>query len=307
MQTLESLKRSIQSAEDLASVVRTMKTLAAVSIRQYEVAVESLGDYFATVEDGLRMLLWNSDAVPKLSDPVGRSVTGAIIFGSDQGMCGQFNEQVVTSTLEEMQRDTADGDSEWVFLTVGLRVTSRLVDHGQQSAADFSMAGSATAITPLVQDLLRQIDILRVRKHLGRVLLFHNRRQSASSWRPHCSELLPITPDRFSGLRQHRWSGRTLPSFTMDRSQLLSSLIRQYLFVSLFRVCAESLAGENASRIASMQAAERNISDRLAELKQGYNQMRQTAITEELLDVVTGFEALQQKASESPSITTRSS
>ena len=85
----------------------------------------------------------------------------------------------------------------------------------------------------------------------------------------------------------------------MESDVLLSRLVRQYLFVSLFRAMAESLAGENASRIASMQAAEKNIQERLAELSTAYNQRRQTAITEELLDVVTGFEALMTDPAQS--------
>jgi F-type H+-transporting ATPase subunit gamma len=67
------------------------------------------------------------------------------------------------------------------------------------------------------------------------------------------------------------------------------------LFVSLFTACAESLASENASRIAAMQAAEKNIEQRLDELRGAFNLMRQSAITEELLDVVTGFEALSNE------------
>ena len=78
-------------------------------------------------------------------------------------------------------------------------------------------------------------------------------------------------------------------------------MVRQYLFVSLFQACAESLASENASRIAAMQAAEKNIEERLEELQGQYNHLRQTAITEELLDVVTGFEALASQTRKSAS------
>jgi F-type H+-transporting ATPase subunit gamma len=81
----------------------------------------------------------------------------------------------------------------------------------------------------------------------------------------------------------------------MDRDQLFSALIRQYLFVSLFRACAESLASENASRLAAMQGAERNIEERLEELQTQFHQQRQMTITEELLDIVAGFEALSGK------------
>jgi F-type H+-transporting ATPase subunit gamma len=80
----------------------------------------------------------------------------------------------------------------------------------------------------------------------------------------------------------------------MEWDRLFSALVQEYLLVSLFRAFAESLASENASRLASMQGAERNIEEQLEELTQRYHQRRQMAITEELLDIVTGFEALKQ-------------
>jgi F-type H+-transporting ATPase subunit gamma len=83
-----------------------------------------------------------------------------------------------------------------------------------------------------------------------------------------------------------------LPAFAMDPDHLFSALVRQYLFVSLYRALAESMASENASRLAAMQSAERNIGDRLDDLTRQFHQQRQTAITSELLDIAAGFEAL---------------
>ncbi|WP_339909537.1 F0F1 ATP synthase subunit gamma [Symmachiella dynata] len=292
MQSLEALKRKIGSAEDLQSVVSTMKTLAAVSIRQYETAVESLTDHVQTVEDGLRMALWHS-SVPLQSPAVDRG-TGAIVFGSDQGMCGQFNEQIVNYAIESLPR-VKDGRDLWSFAAVGARAALHLQEAGFHVDSELPVPGSATGITPLVQDLLLKLDDWHTRRRFGRIVLYFNRRQSASSYHPHQMQLLPLDAKRVEQLKQRTWPARTLPMFTMGRSRLFSSLIHQYLFISLFRACAESLAGENASRIASMQSAERNIEERLAELRAGYNQLRQTSITEELLDVVTGFEALMQE------------
>lgn len=296
MQSLDGLKRKIGSAEGLQSVVSTMKTLAAVSIRQYETAVASLADYYATVENGLRMVLWQAEDMSELRAPRMRGATGAIVFGSDQGMCGQFNEQVATYTLDQM-RDSRD-EQPWAFLAVGARAAARLEDAHIQVDHELSVPGSATGIAPLVQDLLVTIDTWRTRRKLGRILLFYNRRHSASSYLPHRWQLLPVDVHRFQSLKVRRWPARSLPTYTMNRHKLFSTLVRQYLFVSLFRACAESLAGENASRIASMQAAERNIEDQLAELRSNYNQLRQTSITEELIDVVTGFEALMKEESQ---------
>jgi F-type H+-transporting ATPase subunit gamma len=78
----------------------------------------------------------------------------------------------------------------------------------------------------------------------------------------------------------------------MDRSALFSSLVRQYLFITLFHTFAESLAAENASRLAAMQAAEKNIQDQLDQLNFAFQQDRQNTITAELLDIIAGFETL---------------
>ena len=80
-----------------------------------------------------------------------------------------------------------------------------------------------------------------------------------------------------------------------DGEQTLLAFVREYLFVSLFRACAESLASENASRLAAMQRAEKNIDELLEDLNRTFHRLRQSSIDEELFDVVSGFEALSGK------------
>jgi len=146
MQSLEALKRKIGSAEDLETVVSTMKTLAAVSIRQYETAVESLTDYYATIEDGLRMVLWQATEVSASGPPKADAGTGAIVFGSDQGMCGQFNEQIVNYAID-LRHDSDKPDRDWSFLAVGARAGDRLQDAGFEVDRELSVPGSAAGIT----------------------------------------------------------------------------------------------------------------------------------------------------------------
>ena len=293
MQTLDVLQRRIKSAGDLQSVVRTMKTLAAVSIGQYEQAAHSLAEYYRTVEDGLRMLLWQSPRPAASARPEPETKGGIVAFGSDQGMCGQFNDQMADWIQTELDgRDEPLQD--WTFLCVGLRLSARLQEAGLSVEQELAVPGSVTGITTLAEELLTAIERWQSRRPIGRILVFYNRRISASSYRPHVFQLLPIDPEWIRAHRQRKWPSRSLPLISMDRDRLLSALVRQYFLVSLFRACAESLAAENAARIASMQAAEQNIEDRLTELRRDYHQLRQTAITEELLDVVTGFEALTQ-------------
>ena len=154
-------------------------------------------------------------------------------------------------------------------------------------------------MTECVQDLLNEIDRLRDSNRVGRVALYFSLRTTATKSEPHRTAVLPVDLRKFAGhWKSHRQS-RSLPLHTVPRPELLSSLLREYLFVSLFRACAESLSSENAARIQSMQTAERNITERLAELRSEFHQSRQTSITEELLDIVSGFEVLKRRNTQS--------
>lgn len=127
------------------------------------------------------------------------------------------------------------------------------------------------------------------------VVMFYCRPVSGVFYRPRGIRVLPVDAEWIRGLRAKRWPTKMVPMYTMDTERLYHSLIREYLFVTLFRAFAESLASENAARLASMQIAERNIEDRLKELSSEFSQSRQSMITSELLDIVSAFEALKGK------------
>lgn len=291
MQTLESIKRKIDSAADLQSIVRTMKALAAVSIRQYEKAVESLAEYNRTVEMGLQVVLKNRLDRGTIEKPEPKDRLGTIIFGSDQGMCGPLNEQIVTYALETMAALGVKPENRTV-LAVGERAAARLENPGQPMGAHLPVPTSVAGITTMVQDILMKIGEWESQQNLSRVILFYNRPLSGASYRPHMVRLLPVNREWLHNLERKEWPSHALPTFTMDWNELFSALIRQYLFVCLYRAFAESLASENASRLASMQVAERNIKDYIAELNSQFHHQRQISITGELLDIVSGFEAL---------------
>jgi F-type H+-transporting ATPase subunit gamma len=88
------------------------------------------------------------------------------------------------------------------------------------------------------------------------------------------------------------WPTKNLPEVIEGAESALRAFVRGYLFVLLFQACAESLASENASRLAAMQRAEKNIADILEDLNRTFRRVRQESIDEELFDVISGFEAL---------------
>ena len=291
METVESLKRRIHTAEDLHSLVRTMKALAAVNIRQLEQAVESLADYRRTIELGLRVVLQQRGRGSVKARTAPQQTMGAIVFGSDQGMCGQLNDQIVAFALQQINEFSVPAKRRSV-LAIGARVAARLEDAGERLEATLPVAGSASGITPLVQDMLLHVEHWHSQQNIDQIVVFYCEHLSRAAYQTQRLDLLPIDRRWLESLQQKKWPTRILPMFTMDADQLFSALVRQYLFVSLYRACAESLASENASRLAAMRGAERSIGEKIGELTGLFHQQRQMTITEELLDIAAGFEAL---------------
>jgi len=291
MQTTESLKRRIKSAGDLLSVVKTMKALAAVSIRQYQKAVESLDDYNRTVEMGLQIVL--KEHMGATTQRKGETIKrlGVIVFGSDQGLCGQLNEQISVFTLDHFKEAGVKKENRKV-LAVGARVADYVEDAGQPVDELMATPSSTAGITPLVQEIIMVIEEWHFRQNVDHFMLFYNDYISGSNYHPYKVQLLPVNRDWLKDLARKKWDSKSLPIFRMDCNKIFSSLIREYLFVSLYRAFAESLASENASRLASMQNAEKNIEEQMQDLHVQFHRTRQMTITEELLDIVAGFEAL---------------
>ncbi len=293
--SVASLRRKITSTEELKSVVSTMKAMASSSISQYEHAVYSLDDYYRTVQLGLIACFQrhNSPNVIKISNQQDRLGVGVIVFGSDQGLVGQFNEvmaEFVTSTLATLSAHK-------IVWAVGERIKSRLFDsHWAEKKVtlkdDFILPNSINAITALVGDILTDIEAQRELGTIDQVYLFHHRPQVDSIYKPVSQQLLPLSERLQKNFTDIKWPTNNLPEVLPERDKTLRALVREYLFVSLFRACAESLASENASRLAAMQRAEKNIDEQQNDLNLSFHRLRQSDIDEELFDVVSGFEAL---------------
>jgi F-type H+-transporting ATPase subunit gamma len=220
--------------------------------------------------------------------PADAGPIGAVVFGSDQGLVGQFNEVVGDYAIQTLA--ALPGKPEvWA---VGERVHARLADAGLSPVGLFAVPNSVKAITPLVGQIQIESETRRAKGEYARVYVFHNRPQSGALYEPVSQRLLPLDAQWQLGLAQVRWPAGNLPEVMGGGTTTLRALIREYLFISLFRACAESLASENASRLAAMQRAEKNIDELLEDLNRTFHRVRQSGIDEELFDVVSGFEAL---------------
>lgn len=290
-ETLETLSKRIATARDLDSIVRTMKSLSAVSIRQYESAVAALREFNRTVELGLQAAL-GRHAFSR-PEAVSRDIgTAAVIFGSDHGLCGRFNESITEFALGKLEELEIPSD-ERTSLVLGLRAAAHLEWHGVEVDDCRMLPGAVTGLTAMVHGILMTLDEWRRAGSIARILLFHNRRAPETNARPHMLQLLPIDEMWLREFSARRWPSRTIPMFTMERDTLISALLRQHLFVAIYRAAAESQASEHAVRLATMQAAENNIEERMEEMIAEFRRVRQDTITAELMDIVAGAEALR--------------
>jgi F-type H+-transporting ATPase subunit gamma len=271
--TTASLRRKIGTAADLQSVVR------------------SLTEYSRTVMLGLGVCLRNNSraAMPTgVSGPAGSGAVGAIVFGSDQGLVGQFNDVVADFAVQTLAAIPGN-PRVWA---VGERVQARLADAGLPLLGLYAVPNSVKAITPLVGQILIESEASHQQGKLSELYLFYNRPGSGSLYAPVSQRLLPLDDNWRHDLAEFPWPTGNPPEVMGAGTATLRALIREYLFVSLFRACAESLASENASRLAAMRRAEKNIDDLLVDLNGTFNRLRQNGIDEELFDVVSGFEAV---------------
>jgi F-type H+-transporting ATPase subunit gamma len=192
------LRRQIASAGDLKAVVRTMKASAAAAIGQYEKSVAALADYAHTVELGLSVCLRSVDATDGTgpdAQAVARRVNDtalrAIVFGSDQGLVGRFNETVVEHAMTHLGALPAQAQ----IWAVGERVQARLLDADMPLAGTFPVPGSVELITRLVGQILLKVQAVdgETLGHArgGTLMLFHNR-PTASGYEPVSLRLLPL-------------------------------------------------------------------------------------------------------------------
>ena len=286
-QTLGTLERKIKSAAELQSVVETMKTLAAVNVGIYEKADYSLSEYYRTVELGLVAILRQIRPVlvAASAEVVGYRV-GAVVFGSDQGMVGAFNDHMANTVLS---RFSTTGRK--IIWPVGERVALKLQDR-MTIEEPYRVPDSAAGITSLVSQIV--IDITRQQQvqKIDRLFLFYNKTHTGSVYEPVVQQLLPIDRQWLAELERKPWATNMLPQILQDREAAFQVFFREYLFISLCRACASSLVSENISRLASMQRATKNIDDLLDRLNTDYNQERQSSITAELFDVIFGYNAV---------------
>jgi F-type H+-transporting ATPase subunit gamma len=291
MATLEELSRHIEVAEDLQSVVRTMKTISAVGIRSHELAEQAMSRYLETVELGLQVVLRAlEDTAAEARSPKGGR-TAVVLVGSEIGLCGAFNERLVTFALESLAATSAIPD-ERLVLTIGARADTSWRAEAERPTAHEEAPATVEALARTVGAVLTRLDHWREEEGVGRLVLFHHRPSMRGGGTPVGTRLLPLDPAWLAALRARPWLSRPLPVPAGPPPALFHRLIRQLLFARVFTAIIQSRTAEHAERLAAMQAADRSIAEKIDDLHVAHRLTRQNIITSELLDLISGYEAI---------------
>lgn len=289
----EGVRDSLANAETLLSVVTTMKTLSAVHIGKYRKATSALKSSARTLELAWQALArLHPELMPTLSDPGGGALA-VVVFGSERGLCGPFNDRVARH-LAGMLRERGPAGASAVVFPVGRRVRTRLERLGLETEPGVPLPASLEALDHGVSAVLARIDAWRATGTFDQLYFVYNRPASGTEYRPLTVRLLPVDAAMLRDLLARPWPGGRLPMPIMDAQALLRGLIRQSIAQALVRAFASSMASENIARLMAMEAAERNVEERLASLRVAHRTLRQNAITEELLDIQAAFASMEE-------------
>jgi F-type H+-transporting ATPase subunit gamma len=283
MTHLSKIQSDIGSMDGLLDIVGAMRSLAGMRVQESQHALPGIRSYADSMATAIgSALLLMPQPVTEAHQGHGRRTV--ILCMAEHGFVGGFNERMLAAA------DATLNPSDMLFV-LGSRGAALAYERGRKIAWTRPMAtrlaGAPDAVNSLTSELYARI----ARGEIARVeVMFARYRQGAASTIEH-RLLLPLDTPSLAAK-----SARQVPLHNFAPRPLLEKLMADYVFALLTEAAVESIASENAARFAAMESAHDNVSKKLAGLQENARQARQTEITSELLDLMTGAEALQASA-----------
>lgn len=274
MEQLPRLQARIANLAQLRDLIRALRALAASHVQEAQSALPGIRRYVEVVEDSIAegVALLEEDDTSVLSESF--APTLLIVVCSEHGFAGAYNEQLLA-------RAAAERKPGQLLVIVGHRGAMLAAEKGLDVDHSFPMAthvGGVLGVTRRIAERLFEVSMAN--------MVFASYRRGGN-FEVEARSILPLDPDLL--VRSER---RRPPLHHLAADALLRRLGNEYLFAEITRAVMESLASENGARLRVMEAADHNIGDQLEVLRRSENALRQEAITSELLDIVTGSEAI---------------
>ena len=285
MRRLADIESNIVSISELSDIVGAMRALTSMRIQEAHRALPGVRRYAEAMAAaiGLALLL-----LPEPADGARR--TGGrralVLCTAEHGFIGGFNERLLAAA------ETTLGERDLLFV-LGSRGAALAQERGHAAAWTEPMPTRLESAPATVRQMTAELYPRIARGEIAEAeVMFARYRQASAA----TIERRPLFPLDFAALAAN--SRRILPLHNLASPVLLEKLVGEYVFALLTEAVIEALASENAARFVAMEAAHRNVAQKLDELRREAHRVRQDEITTELLDVVTGAEALQGKAAE---------
>jgi F-type H+-transporting ATPase subunit gamma len=315
MANLKTIRDRIQSVKNTKKITEAMRLVAAAKVRraqQQVIATRPFADRLAQVLYGLQNRLKLEDASSPLLKQRDVKCVGLLVVTGDRGLCGGYNSSVIKRAEMRAKELKAQG-VDYKFVTVGRKATQYFQRRNEPIDANYTgleQIPTAKEAGEIADELLS----LFLSENVDRVELIYTKFVSLIASRPVIQTLLPLTPQGLEVQDDEvfRLTTRggdfvverekvtsTVPAlssdmiFEQDPNQILDALLPLYLNNQLLRSLQESAASELAARMTAMNNASDNAKQLIGTLTLTYNKARQAAITQEILEVVGGAEALQ--------------
>ena len=289
MPSLKDLKNRIGSVKNTRKITKAMQMVAAAKLRRAQDAAEAARPYaerMNSVIAGLASSVGGSDGAPRLLAGTGNDrVHLLVVMTAERGLCGGFNSSIVRLARAHANQLLAQGKTVKI-LTVGKKGREQLkrefsalfVDHVDLSEVKRIGYDNARDIADEILDRFEagQFDV---------ATLFYNRFQSVISQIPTAQQIIPAQPGDAAG-------ATALYDYEPSEEAILADLLPRGVATQIFTALLENGASEQGARMSAMDNATRNAGDMINRLTIQYNRSRQAAITKELIEIISGAEAL---------------
>ncbi len=289
MPSLKDLKIRIASVKSTRKITKAMQMVAAAKLRRAQEAAEAARPYAERMEGVLANLASGvsaSPSAPRLLAGTGKSETHLLIVAtSERGLCGGFNSSIVRLARAHVLKLLAEGKTVKI-LTVGKKGREQLRrDFGRTLAGHVDLTAvkriGYSDASSIAQEVMRRF----VAGEFDVCTIFYNRFRSVISQIPTARQLIPAVFESGD-------SAAALYEYEPDEEAILADLLPRGIATQIFTALLENAASEQGARMSAMDNATRNAGDMIDRLTIQYNRSRQQAITSELIEIISGAEAL---------------
>lgn len=289
MATLREIRRRITGVKSTQKITRAMKMIAAARLRRAQEAIISTRPYAHKLGTLLRSLVAKVD--PSLNPLlVTREVKTVllVVVTSDRGLCGSYNSSLIKSAVQHLQSQEG---SRCKVLTVGKKGSEYFAKRNYDVVAKHSGIFQALDFQH-ARSIIDEITRGYLNGEFDRVEVIYNEFKSVIQQRIVVEQVLPIPQEQITAGNDLRALSQVDYIYEPSSTEIVNSLIPRHLHFQLWRVLLESNAAAQGAQMTAMDNATENASELIRDLTLKFNNARQASITKELLEVVSGAEAL---------------